>query len=259
MLDPTSTPVATGIVLFDDGSHGDAAGGDGVWSNDGSDAAFPTYTFAGTDPPSAAWQVQVYAADASTSAIGGTDGLLHISGQPNAPENQSNFCNVDGQVFTLAQVDLVMLKTVLTQSDPFNGTTNPKAIPGAVVQYTVVATNQGQGTSDVDTIFVTDPVPANTELVVSDIGGAGSGPVLFTQGAQSSTLSYGFTALGNGADDLEFSSDGGTTWTYSPTPGPNGTDPAVTNIRVNPKGSFAGDSGAGSTSFQLTFLVRVVY
>jgi len=145
---------------------------------------------------------------------------------------------------------------VQTISDPIEGTTNPKAIPGAVMQYTVVVTNQGKGASDANTVKVTDAIPANLQLVVTDIGGAGSGPVLFTQGSPTSGLSYTFTSLASLADSLDFSNNSGTTWTYVPTANGNGVDPAVTNIRISPTGAFAANAGT-APSFTLQFRMRV--
>jgi len=131
---------------------------------------------------------------------------------------------------------------------------NPKFIPGGIAQYTIIASNSG-GPADNNSIFITDPVPANTALYVNDIGGAGSGPVLFTQGATSSTLTYTFTALNNMADDVSFSNDGGATWTAVPAAGANGCDATINSIRINPKGTFIG--GTPNPSFQLAFRVCV--
>ena len=155
---------------------------------------------------------------------------------------------------TVNAPSITLLKTVAIFSDPVNGTTNPKFIPGAVAQYTIIASNSG-GSADNNSTFITDPLPANTALYVSDIGGAGSGPVLFTQGVTSSTLTYTFTALNNMADDVSFSTDGSVTWTAVPVAGADGCDPLVTNLRINPKGTFIG--GSPNPSFQLTFRVCV--
>lgn len=154
---------------------------------------------------------------------------------------------------------LTILKTVAVYSDPVNLLVNPKFIPGAVAQYAVISSNSG-GPVDNNATVITDPVPANTLLYVNDIGGAGSGPVLFTQGATTSTLTYTFTSLSNTTDDLSFSNDGGVTWTAVPTfnvtTGCDTTVPAITHIRVNPKGAFIGSIGP-NPSFQLTFRVCV--
>jgi hypothetical protein len=151
---------------------------------------------------------------------------------------------------------ITALKSVAIYSDPVNGTTNPKFIPGAIAQYSIIAINSG-GPADNNSTLIADPVPANTALYVNDIGGVGSGPLLFTQGSSSSTLAYTFTSLNSPTDNLDFSNDGGATWTYSPTAAANGCDSAVTNIRVKPQGTFYGSAVAPNPSFQLIFRVCV--
>jgi uncharacterized repeat protein (TIGR01451 family) len=62
------------------------------------------------------------------------------------------------QEFVVAASDIALVKSVAILSDPVNGTTNPKAIPGAVVEYTLTVTNSGLvAASDV---IVVDAVPA---------------------------------------------------------------------------------------------------
>lgn len=152
-----------------------------------------------------------------------------------------------------AQPSLTLLKTVAVLSDPLNGATDPKFIPGALASYTLVATNSGTGSVDNDSLVITDPLPSNTALFVNDIGAAGSGPLLFSQGATSSTLTYTFTALDDVADDVAFSNDNAATWTYVPAPGADGCDPQVTHLRINPKGAFVGNPAAPSPSFNVNF------
>lgn len=141
---------------------------------------------------------------------------------------------------------LTMLKTVAVISDPVNGTTNPKFIPGAVAQYTIIPTNPS-GPVDINTAIITDPIPANTLLYNS--------PVSFTQGTTSSTLTY------NPATDLSCLNNSGLTWvatpSYDPTTGCDTTSPPITNIRVNPKGTFYGSPVTPNPSFQLSFKVCV--
>lgn len=257
LIDPGGSAVASGIVLYDDGSHGDATAGDRVFTNDGSVGANPTYTFGSVDPEGASWTVRVYARDGSTSTIGATSGHAHRSGQPNTPESQAGFWNIDDQVLSLVKVNLVILKSLRTLSDPVNGASNPRAIPGAAVEYAAVVTNQGAGSSDADSIRFSDPIPVHSQLIVADIAGSGSGPVSFAQGAPSSGLSYSYASLASLVDDLEFSNDGGATWSYVPTPDANGADPAVTHLRVSPKGTFAAKTGPTAPSFTLRFRVRV--
>ena len=153
-----------------------------------------------------------------------------------------------------AAPSLVFMKTVSVTSDPVNGVTNPKNIPGAEVLYNLRVTNSGAGTVDSNTTLISDPIPANTELFVGDLGVAGSGPIVFVQGSPTTTLSWTYTALNNAADDVDFSNDNGSTWTYVPTPP---YDTGVNRIRLKPKGTLAGASGGMNPYFELRFRVRV--
>ena len=90
-------------------------------------------------------------------------------------------------------------------------------------------------------------------LLVADFDGATAGPVQFVDGATTSGLSYTFVTLDDLTDDISYSDDGGATFDYFPTPDVNGTDLAVTNIRINPKGDFVGNTGAGDPSLRLAF------
>jgi len=146
--------------------------------------------------------------------------------------------------------NITLLKTVAIYSDPVNGTTNPKYIPGAVAQYAIIASNSGSS-ADNNSTFITDPVPANTALYVNNVGGTPAGPVSFTNGATPS----GLTLV---ATNISFSNSGSAgPWTYTPVPGADGCDPAVTHLRVNPQGTFLGSPTAPNPSFQLTFRVCV--
>jgi parallel beta-helix repeat protein len=162
-----------------------------------------------------------------------------------------------GNVTVTSGPNLTYLKSVAVFSDPLNNTTNPKSIPGAMQVYTLRVTNQGTGAVDNNTVSIVDAVPANTAMFVQDLGVAGSGPVAFTNGTPTSALTYTFSGLGNGGDDLEFSNNGGTSWAYTPVADANGCDPAVTHIRMKPKGTMAGATGAGNPFFELRFRVRV--
>jgi uncharacterized repeat protein (TIGR01451 family) len=154
---------------------------------------------------------------------------------------------------------LTIVKSALTTSDPVNGASSPYNIPGATLLYSLQTTNTGLGVPDTDSMLVTDPIPANTELFVNDLGGAGSGPVLFIDGTApvNSGLTYTFTSLGSTTDDLEFSNDNGATWTYTPVPDASGYDANVTNIRVNPKGVMRASDGTNNPTYSLRFQLRV--
>ena len=152
---------------------------------------------------------------------------------------------------------LEVTKDLATVSDPVNLTINPKAIPGAVVEYLVTVTNSGDGAADTDTFEILDSIPDNSCLIVDDIAGVGSGPVLFEDGTPSSNLGYSFFSLASTTDDLYFSNDGGLTYSYSPTANADGCDPGVTDLLVNPTGEFAADTGSGQPSAVFSFRVLV--
>lgn len=135
--------------------------------------------------------------------------------------------------------DLVATKGVTVLDDGLIGGDDTVAIPGATLRYTITIRNEGAGTADADTTVIVDELPGNGAFRVADLDGTpGAGPVGFTDGTPSSGLTYGYAGLASAADDLEFSDDGGVTWTYAPADGGDGTDPNVSHIRVSPGGSF---------------------
>lgn len=162
-----------------------------------------------------------------------------------------------GNLVVAGAPNLTHQKTVAVLSDPFNGTTLPKSIPGAMERYTVRLTNTGPATIDSNSLSITDAIPTNTALYVLDQGAPGSGPIAFANGSPVSGVTWTYSALNSITDDLEFSNDGGATWTYTPTPNANGCDPAVTHVRLRPDGTMAAASGAGNPWFELRFQVRV--
>jgi uncharacterized repeat protein (TIGR01451 family) len=144
---------------------------------------------------------------------------------------------------------LTIVKTSAVVSDPQNNLL-PKRVPGAFVDYTSTITNpNGLGTT-VNGVTFTDAIPANTQLSVADLSLLIAGPVDFVPGL--SLLTYSYTGLGSSTDRIDFSSDNGATWTYTPVADANGCDGKVTNIRVR----LGGNQVAGS-SFSVRFRVRV--
>jgi len=122
--------------------------------------------------------------------------------------------------------DLAVTKTADVSSDPVNGGTNPKAIPGATVDYSILVDNNGSVSAT--NVIVVDAVPGSTSFLV---------------GSTSSTP---------GGTTIEYSDDGGATWTYSPVAGGDGSDPNVTHLRV----TFASiaNGASGQVDFQVLIL-----
>ena len=62
--------------------------------------------------------------------------------------------------YTVSAATLSAVKTSKIISDPVNGTTNPKMIPGATIQYCIAIAN-ASGAATATSVTVTDPIPAN--------------------------------------------------------------------------------------------------
>lgn len=160
-------------------------------------------------------------------------------------------------LYTNPAPQISLSKTLLTLSDPINSTSNPKAIPGALLEYTLKAINSGTGAADNNTIVLSDSVPTNTAIYVNDISGPGSGPIRFVDGSPASGLSYSFTSLASTTDDLSFSNNNGSTFNYTPSPDVDGVDSSVTDVKMKTQGAFAGASGGGNPNFEFKFRVIV--
>ena len=134
-------------------------------------------------------------------------------------------------------VDLTVSKVSSIIADPVNGSTNPKAIPGATVEYLITVTNIGADSAFQDSVSVRDDGPADARMCLISRAG---GPVIFNDPGSNSGLSYTFANLGSATDNVEFSSDDGATFSYTPVDDGTGCDANITNFRVNPDGTFAG-------------------
>nr|WP_067295371.1 SdrD B-like domain-containing protein [Marinobacterium profundum] len=154
-------------------------------------------------------------------------------------------------------INLTTVKSVVTLSDPVNGTSNPKAIPGAEVEYTITVTNLGNGRTDDGTFVITDLIDPSLEVFVGDFSGAATGPVELLQGATSSDLTYNYESLNSVTDDLEFSSDSGATYSYSVTPDADNFDTLVNAVRLTLGGQLQGSDGTLDPSFSVRFKARV--
>jgi uncharacterized repeat protein (TIGR01451 family) len=144
-----------------------------------------------------------------------------------------------------ANATLTVVKSSSLVSDPVNGATNPKMIPGAVVRYSITVANTGTLAVDASTIIITDALP-------SGISYNAASPVQFSNGTPVSGLS-----AFNAATMVSFSSQasGGAPYTYSPNTA--GYDSNVKGIRIAPGGVMAGATAAGQPSFTVSFLTQI--
>ncbi len=171
------------------------------------------------------------------------------SAAPANPTNQSialhdiTFCNPLEPRIGVTKVSAVI-------ADPVNGTANPKAIPGALVEYLITVSNTGQGVADNNSLIVVDQGPADAKLCRIPVGG---GPVNFGDPAGNSGLSYSFSNLSSTTDSLDFSNNNGATFGYIPVGDGDGCDPAVTDFRVRPGGAFA---SGGTITLRVRYIVK---
>ena len=126
-LNATNTQVS-GIVLTAKASAGGAVGTQGALLT-----ATTTANTAGID---------TVFADAAGATDAASDGAYSARGD-----------------YTVAAAALTVSKFSTIISDPINGTTNPKAIPGAVVEYCLAVAN-GAGAATASGLGLSDPLPS---------------------------------------------------------------------------------------------------
>jgi len=143
--------------------------------------------------------------------------------------------------------DIKLSKSSVTIYDPINLDNNPKAIPGAFVKYQIAARNEGLGSTDNNTIAITDKVPNRMRVCVSTVGECKE--VTFVEGTPASTLALGA---------VEYSNNNGTDFSYSPTADSEGFDATVTDVRVKLNGSFKESDGTNHPNFTIELTMGVV-
>ncbi len=157
----------------------------------------------------------------------------------------SSFINSMGESNT-AIPDISLAKTVLTVYDPYNGASNPIAIPGAILEYTITAKNDGNLAADNNSIVISDAIPTNTKVCVTTLGDCKA--LYFANGTPTSGLLLA---------SITYSNNGGTTYAYTPSPDAEGSDSSVTNIRASMSGDFLPKTAATSPNFNIKFRVIV--
>lgn len=152
-------------------------------------------------------------------------------------------CVITNTRRSIALLQIEKSSTVI--SDPVNGTTDPKLIPGAVVEYVITVRNTGAGSVDASSIVLVDVMPPEMAFAVTS-------PVTFTNG----TTPSGLNAF-NASTMVTYSqaAGGAAPYTYVPT----GTfDPRVTGIRIAPTGTMAAaTSGTAKPSFTIRFRAQI--
>lgn len=146
-------------------------------------------------------------------------------------------------------VDVSILKSVQSLSDPINGTTNQKSIPAATMEFTIEVENRGSLSPDADTLTVVDNIPPELSLCVT-AGCYAGGPVVLDTTA--SPVPPGISLL-----SIEYSNNGGASFGYTPSPDGNGFDGSIDAVRVTLGGTFASVDTGGVPSFLLKLAARI--
>lgn len=136
---------------------------------------------------------------------------------------------------------LVVTKTSAVLSDGVSAT-NPKAIAGARIQYTITVQNTGNLAVDANSIIITDPFPSDFTIDASTpmtMNVGSSGLAAFNQGTM---VTYSSAAAGG-----------------APYTAPLGTgyNSAITGLRFQPSGTMAAATVGGPSSFSFTFTGRI--
>lgn len=137
--------------------------------------------------------------------------------------------------------NLTVQKTSAVFADGIS-VTNPKAVPGADVIYSLTVSNSNSSPVDLNQTILTDLLPPNLTFYNGDIDGGGplTGNFEFIPGTSGLTLS---------AANITYSNNNGATYAYTPTAG---YDAAVDGLMFNPQGSLAANS-----SFTIRVRARV--
>lgn len=75
----------------------------------------------------------------------------------------------DRDGFEVQSAGLNVTKVATVIDDPFNGTTNPKAIPGATVEYVITIANSG--TLDADNVSISDSIDTDVTFITDFYAG----------------------------------------------------------------------------------------
>ncbi len=213
--DPTDTVVASGTLT----------------QVQDSGAATAVYEQLYTIPaagPDGVWTVDVTANE-------GTEGTISHSFQ---------------STFQVTGANVSLQKDVSVVADSISAT-NPKMIPGAIVEYVIRATNNSAQAMAADTVILQDSLPPDMRFFF----GSPADPFIFADGSPSSGLTFTFTNLADTGDDIQFSNNGGVSF-ITPVVDAQGFDatvPKINYVEINPKGVF----NPKYANFELRFQMRV--
>ncbi|OUS40328.1 hypothetical protein A9R00_06590 [Oleispira antarctica] len=173
-------------------------------------------------------------------------------------EPNKNISIVPASAFFHCQgnADIQLSMAIEIQDSPAIPGANDKAIPGAVLRYTLTGENKSVISSSPDSVVISQTISENLSLFVNslNLGIPTSSAVAFidSSGIESSGLSYGI---------LSYSNDDGASFNYSPVADTDGYDNNVTDFQLTLDGSMLPKDTSISPntipSFNLIYQVKV--
>ncbi|NCP14142.1 MAG: DUF11 domain-containing protein [Sphingomonadales bacterium] len=130
--------------------------------------------------------------ESASNTVGIDTVLFDGQGDTDAPRDGAFS---DTGTYTVAGAVVTVAKSSRVVSDPVNGSTNPKAIPGATVEYCITVAN-ASGAATATDVDVTDDLPFDVSFVDASI--FVDGDAACTNGTNGGTFTAGAGA--NGAD-----------------------------------------------------------
>lgn len=159
------------------------------------------------------------------------------------PDTSNNTASV-----TPVTLNLKLDKSSEVLSDPVNGGTDPFAIPGAIVRYSIVLRNEGSASLDAGSVIITDILPDASAMKVTGAGGG----ITMTDGSPASGFSTSSVSI-----EWTDNAGGVGPYDYTPIPDMDGFDAAVTGFRILPSGAMSGGSPSSAPSVTYSYSVRL--
>jgi hypothetical protein len=165
------------------------------------------------------------------------------------PDTDTGISVIDITLNVTPQNATISMTSVATW-DPVNTTNSPKAIPGSRFAISATFSNPDIVPLEPGAIDVVIPTPRGATLAL-DGDMATSGTVIrLIEGPTPSSVVARYGGPGDGGDDVYFSADKGTSWSYMPLSGNAVSQAAVTHVRMRARGTMAKTS---------SFVVRVPF
>lgn len=150
-----------------------------------------------------------------------------------------------------ADLGVTKVRTGITNSDG-----SQFGLPGATVNYLITVSNTGNSPPNENSVVVTEELPPQLDLLLADLGGAGTGPIDFDEGSPASSLICVFVTLTDPNDCVSFSTDG-IDFSLEPEDNGEGIDPDIRFVRLRPTGFMNPNAGSGPPRFTLRLRARI--